>query len=65
MTSWIAFRAVTQTADQLMRADESRRIAESAGRWSAADSANRYKIARGEAMECVASFDIMELRKLL
>ena len=54
-------------ADQLMRAAESvvRNIAEGAGRWSAADSANRYKIARGEAMECAASFDIMKLRKLL
>jgi hypothetical protein len=29
------------------------------------DSANRYKIARGEAMECAASLDVMKLRKLL
>jgi len=42
-----------------------RNIAEGAGRWSEADSANRYKIARGEAMECAASLDIMKLRKLL
>ena len=31
--------------------------------WSAADSASRYKIARGEAMECAASLDVMRLRK--
>ena len=30
-----------------------------------ADSANRYKIARGEAMECAASLDVMRLRKLI
>ncbi|MGE0549798.1 MAG: four helix bundle protein, partial [Kofleriaceae bacterium] len=41
-----------------------RNIAEGAGRWSEADSANRYKIARGEAMECAASLDVMKLRKL-
>ena len=54
-------------ADQLTRAAESvvRNIAEGAGRWSEADSANRYKIARGEAMECAASLDVMKLRKLL
>ena len=42
-----------------------RNIAEGAGRWSEADSANRYKIARGEAMECAASLDILRLRKLI
>ncbi|MBA3819517.1 MAG: four helix bundle protein, partial [Deltaproteobacteria bacterium] len=54
-------------ADQLTRAAESvvRNIAEGAGRWSQADSANRYKIARGEAMECAASLDVMKLRKVL
>jgi four helix bundle protein len=35
------------------------------GRWSEADMANRYKIARGEAMECAASLDVMRLRKLI
>jgi four helix bundle protein len=51
-------------ADQLVRAAESvvRKIAEGAGRWSA-DSAKHYKIARGEAMECAASLDVMKLRK--
>ena len=54
-------------ADQLTRAAESvvRNIAEGAGRWSNADSANRYKIARGEAMECAASLDVLRLRKLI
>ena len=54
-------------ADQLTRAAESvvRNIAEGAGRWSPADSANRYKIARGEAMECAASLDVMKLRKVI
>ena len=60
-------RGHADRADQLTRAAESvvRNIAEGAGRWSEADSANRYKIARGEAMECAASLDIMKLRKLL
>ena len=54
-------------ADQLTRAAESviRNIAEGAGRWSEADSSNRYKIARGEAMECAASLDVMKLRKVI
>ncbi len=53
--------------DQLTRADESvvRNIAEGASRRSEADSANRYKIARGEAMECAVSLDVMKLRKLI
>ena len=52
---------------ELTRAAESvvRNIAEGAGRWSEADSANRYKIARGEAMECAASLDVMRLRKVI
>src|SRR5687767_2160621 len=56
-----------ERSDQLTRAAESvvRNIAEGAGRWSEADSANRYKIARGEAMECAASLDVMKLRKLI
>ena len=50
-------RGNADRADQLTRAAESvvRNIAEGAGRWSEADSASRYKIARGEAMECAAS----------
>jgi four helix bundle protein len=60
-------RGHAERADQLIRAAESvvRNIAEGAGRWSAADSANRYKIARGEAMDCAASLDVMKLRKLI
>ena len=48
-------------ADQLVRAAESvvRNIGEGAGRWSEADSAKHFKIARGEAMECAASLDVM------
>ena len=42
-----------------------RNIAEGSGRWSAADTAKHYKIARGEAMECAASLDVMRLRKLI
>ena len=53
-------RGHADRADQLTRAAESvvRNIAEGAGRWSDADSANRYKIARGQAMECAASLDV-------
>ena len=60
-------RGHADRADQLTRAAESviRNIAEGAGRWSEADSANRYKIARGGAMECAASLDVMKLRKLI
>src|SRR5689334_14844356 len=54
-------------ADQLIRSSESvvRNIAEGAGRWSKADSIKHYKIARGEAMECAASIDVLKLRKVL
>jgi len=60
-------RGHADRADQLTRAAESvvRNIAEGAGRWSEADSANRDKIARGEAMECAASLDVMRLRKVI
>jgi four helix bundle protein len=60
-------RGHADRADQLSRAAESvvRNIAEGAARWSEADSANRYKIARGEAMERAASLDVMKLRKLI
>jgi four helix bundle protein len=54
-------------ADQLVRAAESvvRNIAEGAGRWSDADCAKHYRIARGSAMECAASLDVMQLRRLV
>ena len=54
-------------ADQLVRAAEAvpRNIAEGAGRWSRADMSKHYKIARGEAMECAASLDVLKLRHLI
>ena len=60
-------RGHAERSDQLVRAAESvvRNVAEGAGRWSDADSAKHYKIARGEAMECAASLDVMRLRKLV
>ena len=60
-------RGNRERADQLTRAAESviRNIAEGSGRWSAADSAKHYKIARGEAMECAACLDILRLRELV
>jgi four helix bundle protein len=60
-------RGHADRADQPTRSAESvvRNIAEGAGRWSKADSASRYKIARGEAMESAASLDVMRLRKVL
>ena len=60
-------RGHAERADQLVRAAESvvRNIAEGAGRWSEADCAKHYRIARGEAMECAAWLDVMKLRKLL
>lgn len=60
-------RGHRQRADQLIRSAESvvRNIAEGAGRWSDADSAKHYKIARGEAMESAASLDVLKLRKLV
>jgi len=56
-----------ERSDQLVRAAESvvRNIAEGAGRWSEADGAKHYKIARGEAMECAASLYVMRLRKVV
>ena len=56
-----------ERSDQLVRAAESvvRNIADGSGRWSEADSAKHYKIARGEAMECAASLDVMKLRRLV
>src|SRR6476619_3618850 len=57
----------SERADQLVRAAESviRNIAEGAGRWSEADCAKHYKIARGEAMECAASLDVMKIREVV
>ena len=59
-------RGHAERADQLIRAAESvvRNIAEGAGRWSRTDGSKHYKIARGEAMECAASLDVLKLRKL-
>ena len=53
--------------DQLVRVAEAviRNIAEGAGRWSPADSARHDKIARGEAMECAGSLDVLKLAKLV
>ena len=60
-------RGHAERADPLIRAAESvvRNIAEGAGRWSEADSSKHYKIARGEAMECAASLDVLKLRRLI
>jgi four helix bundle protein len=60
-------RGHRERVDQLIRAAESvvRNIAEGAGRWSERDSAKHYKIARGEAMECAASLDVLRVRKLV
>jgi four helix bundle protein len=60
-------RGHAEQADQLSRAAEAvvRNIAEGAGRWSQADSSKHYKIARGEAMECAASLDVLKLRRLV
>ncbi len=59
----ILLRGHAERADQLIRAAESvvQNIAEGAGRWSDADSSKHYKIARGEAMECAASLDVLKL----
>ena len=60
-------RGHAERGDQLIRAAESivRNIAEGAGRWSEADGAKHYKIARGEAMESASSLDILKLRRLV
>jgi len=60
-------RGHSERIDQLNRAAESvlRNIAEGAGRWSPADVAKHYKIARGEAMECAASLDVLKIRSLV
>ena len=60
-------RGNSERADQLIRAAEAvpRNIAEGAGRWSKVDMAKHYKIARGEAMECAASLDVLKVRHLI
>lgn len=60
-------RGHAERADQLIRAAESvvRNVAEGAGRWSPRDGAKHYKIARGEAMECASSLDVLKLRGLI
>ncbi|MFT3694791.1 MAG: four helix bundle protein [Kofleriaceae bacterium] len=40
-------------------------MAEGSGRWSEADCAKHYKIARGEAMECAGSLDVLLARRLI
>jgi four helix bundle protein len=42
-----------------------RNIAEGAGRWAKADKAKHYAIARGEAMECASSVDLMRAEALI
>ncbi len=56
-------RGHADDADQLRRAAKSvaRNIAEGAGRSTVADKAKHYAIARGEAMECACSLDVMRL----
>lgn len=60
-------RGNSERADQLIRAAEAvpRNIAEGAGRWSKVDMSKHYKIARGEAMECAASLDVLKVRRLI
>ena len=60
-------RGNAEPIDQLLRAAESvpRNIAEGAGRWSRTDMSKHYKIARGEAMECAASLDVLKVRHLI
>ena len=60
-------RGNAERADQLIRAAETvvRNIAEGAGRWSKLDMSKHYKIARGEAMECAASLDVLKVRRLI
>ena len=60
-------RGNAERADQLTRAAETvvRNIAEGAGRWSKVDMSKHYKIARGEAIECAASLDVLKVRRLI
>ena len=60
-------RGHAEQANQLIRAAESVvcNIAEGAGRWSRAEGSKHYRIARGEAMECASSLDVLKLRKLV
>ena len=60
-------RGNSERADQLLRAAEAvlRNIAEGAGRWSKIDMSKHYKIARGEALECAASLDVLRVRRLI
>jgi four helix bundle protein len=57
-------RGNAERADQLIRAAEAvaRNIAEGAGRYC---MSKHYKIARGEAMECAASLDVLKVRRLI
>jgi four helix bundle protein len=56
-------RGHSAQADQLKRAAESiaQNIAEGAGRYTRADKARHYTIARGSAMECAGTLDILRI----
>ncbi len=59
-------RGNSERVDQVIRAEAvPRNIAEGAGRWSRIDMSKHYKIARGEAMECAASVDVLKVRRLI
>jgi four helix bundle protein len=60
-------RGFAGDADQIQRSSKAivRNIAEGAGRWSAADKAKHYAIARGEAVECVSCFDLMKAERVV
>ena len=60
-------RGFSALADQWRRASTSvpLNIAEAVGKTSAAERANRYAIARGEAMECGAILDVVRLLDVL
>ena len=52
-------RGNAERAEQLIRA------AEAVPRWSKLDMSKHYKIARGEAMECAASLDVLKVTRLI
>ncbi len=57
----------SRVADQLIRASLSisLNIAEGAGRFHKADKKNFYIIARGSVFECVAIFDLLQIKGLI
>jgi four helix bundle protein len=66
---WLALlpRGHAPLADQWRRAATSvpLNIAEASGKPSAADRANKFAIARGEAMECGAILDVVALMQIV